>query len=87
MFFFITGTAVIFVASVLVIFIIYAIMIVRDIRRVSGILRKEAELVSGDLSVLREKIKTEGWGWLKIFSFLGKRFGAKSKRKVAETKS
>ena len=69
-FFFITSIAVVIGALLVSIFLIYGILIVRDIRAVSQRVKRETELISMDIDAAREKIKQEGREFSSILGFL-----------------
>ena len=71
-FFFITAIAVVVLSVFLVIVFLYTIRILRDIKHISSMARKESDIISGELSELRENIK-EGGAKVKYFlSFFDK---------------
>lgn len=68
-FFFITGIAVILVASACLIVLAYAIRILADIRAVSRRLADGSRLISEDLDAFRRVIREEGVRLRHIFDF------------------
>lgn len=79
-FFFITATAVIIVGILLSILVVYLIKIARDVKYISRKAKNEADIISEELSGLRDNIKTKGAKlshWISFFSGIYR----KSKRK------
>lgn len=68
-FFFITAIAVIILGILLAILVVYIIKISRDIKYISGKAKNEADLISQDLSDLRENVKEKGANLKYFFSF------------------
>ncbi|MFA5991550.1 MAG: hypothetical protein WC794_04895 [Candidatus Doudnabacteria bacterium] len=66
-FFVITSAAVILLGILLAVLIVYIIKISRDIKYISKKARSEADLISQDLSELRENVKDKG-AKLKFFA-------------------
>ena len=66
-FFFVTTIAVVVVTLLLIILIVYIIKISKDIKYISSKAKGEADLISKDLSELRENVKDKG---LKMKYFL-----------------
>ncbi|HEX9502908.1 MAG TPA: hypothetical protein VF974_01115 [Patescibacteria group bacterium] len=69
-FFFIASIAAIIVAVLLAVMISYFIKILRDINYISGKAKKEADLISEDLSELHEKVRAHGMKFRYIISFI-----------------
>lgn len=64
-FFFITSIAVVLITIVAVIFLVYAIKILQEVRALVKFLHEEAEKISGDLADVRAKLQAGGLiGWL-----------------------
>ena len=59
-FFFVTTVAVVVLAILLAILIIYIIKISKDVKYISHKAKSEADLISQDLSDLRENVKKKG---------------------------
>ncbi|HVY67382.1 MAG TPA: hypothetical protein VHA30_00580 [Patescibacteria group bacterium] len=75
-FFFVTTVAVCLLTILLAVLIIYIIKISRDVKYISGKAKNEAELISQDLSDLRENVKQHGMKLKFLASFfnnLGKK--------------
>jgi hypothetical protein len=62
-FFFITSAAVIFLALIFALILVYALRILRDVKQISTIAKDQAEKFSGDLDDLRVKIREQAWKW------------------------
>ena len=75
-FFFITAIAVIILTVLLAILIVYIIKISRDIKYISHRAKDEANLISQDLSDLRENVRDKGANlkyFVSFFNNLGKK--------------
>lgn len=59
-FFFVTTIAVVLIASLFIVVIIYVVRILNDLHYVSGIVRKETDMLAGDIEDLREEVKRKG---------------------------
>jgi hypothetical protein len=59
-FFFVTTIAVVMVTALFIVVILYAVRILNDLRYISGVVRRETDLLADDLEEAREKIKQEG---------------------------
>ena len=81
-FFFITSLAVVLLGTLAVVLLVYLIKISRDIRYISKKAKSEADLISQDLSDLRQNLKTKGAGLKHFWSF----FSAIGKKKPATDK-
>lgn len=68
-FFFITSVAAIVLAVLLVVMLAFFIKILNDIKYISGKAKKEADLISEDLSDLHEKVRAGGMKFKYIASF------------------
>jgi predicted Holliday junction resolvase-like endonuclease len=68
-FFFVTTVAIVILTLLLAILIIYIIKISSDIKFISKRAREETELISQDLSELRENIKYKGFKLKYLWSF------------------
>jgi predicted Holliday junction resolvase-like endonuclease len=68
-FFFVTTIAVVILTLLLVVLIVYIIKISRDIKYISKRARNEADLISQDLSELRENVKEKGLKLKYLMSF------------------
>ena len=80
-FFFITSVAVVLVTLLLVVFLAYMVMIVRDFRGVSRKVRQETELLAMDIDAAREHIKKKGSDIISAFDFFRDLTGMKKKKK------
>jgi hypothetical protein len=77
-FFFVTTIAVVLLALLLAILIIYIIKISRDVKYISQKAKSEADLISQDLSELRENVRDKG-AKLKYFASFFNNLGKKKK--------
>lgn len=59
-FFFVTTIAVVLIAALFIVVILYAVRILNDMRYISGVVRRETDLLAEDFEEAREKIKREG---------------------------
>lgn len=59
-FFFITTVAVVVLTAVAVVFMVYLIGVMRNVRDISGLVKVQSKEISGDISELRATIKREG---------------------------
>ncbi len=85
LFFMITTGAVVLVTACLIVALVYVISILREVRSLTELVRKEGELLSADLGDLRGHIQTQGFKWAFIFAFLRKLWRRRTtKRKVPE---
>ena len=86
-FFFVTTIAVVLIASSLIVVIIYIVRILNDFRYISGVVRKETDLLADDIEEFREEVKRKGvFGGLYamisgLFNGLGKRSKMKQTKK------
>lgn len=79
-FFMITGTAVIIITIMLAIGLLYVISFVRTVRRVAKTAQRATELVSEDISDLRDNIRSRGFNLGALATF-AKNVGKKSVKK------
>lgn len=79
-FFFVTTIAVVVLTILLAILIIYIIKISKDIKYITRKAKSEADIISGELSELRENVKEQG-AKLKFFSSFFSNIYKKSKKK------
>ena len=82
-FFFVTTLAVILMTLVLAVAAIYVIKILKDIKYISQKAKTEADIISGELSELRQNVKEQGTK-LKYFSSFFNNVYKKSKRNAKE---
>jgi predicted Holliday junction resolvase-like endonuclease len=68
-FFFVTTIAVVILTLLLTVLIIYIIKISKDIKYISNRAKSEADLISQDLSDLRENVKQKGANLKYFLSF------------------
>ncbi|MBI5530253.1 MAG: hypothetical protein HY918_02010 [Candidatus Doudnabacteria bacterium] len=78
-FFFVTTIAVAVLTVLLAVLIIYIIKISRDIKHITNKARSEAELISQDLSDLRQNVKDHG-AKLKYFASFFSNLNKRSKK-------
>ncbi len=69
LFFIITGAAVVIITVLLAIGLIYVIVFVRTIKNVARTAQRATELVSEDISDLRDNIKSQGFSVGAVTSF------------------
>jgi hypothetical protein len=73
-FFFITSILVVFLivgfALVLILFLVYIIPILKDMRDLSNTVKKEGDKLAGDIDELRTTVKTEGGKVKSVFDYL-----------------
>ncbi len=60
-FFFITSIAVMLLASIFAVALVYMVFIVRDVRAIVARIRRASESLEGDLDALRSQVKQEGY--------------------------
>ena len=75
-FFFVTTIAVVVLAILLAILIIYIIKISKDVKYISNKAKTETDLISNDLSELRQNVKDKGAKlkyFISFFNNLGKK--------------
>lgn len=77
-FFFITSVVVVILGILFAIVLAYAVYILREVKEIVRIVRRESELLSEDIADLREKVVTEGFRWSFIFGFMRKLWGTRS---------
>ena len=56
-FFFITSVATIIIAILFIVLFVFVIKTIKDIREIAAIVRRQAELVSGDIDSVREHVR------------------------------
>lgn len=78
-FFFITAVAVVIVTVLLAVFIGYGIMVMRNAKHITQILRRQSDLFASDIDSAREYLKTQGVTLKTIFK-LKDFFSNKSKK-------
>ena len=69
-FFFIASLAAIVLAILLAVMIFFIVKILSDVKYISGKARKEADLISEDLSDLHDKVRAGGMKFRYFMSFL-----------------
>ncbi len=81
-FFFITGAAVLLVTFLVVVTILYVLTVVREVRAFLRWVHGEAQLLSGDVAELREKLSKRGAVLATITAFIAGLLGLRNvKRK------
>ena len=80
-FFFITAIAILVFSVFLAIAFFYAIRILRDIKHISSMAKKESDIISEELSDLREHIKKGGTKVKYFLSFFDKIYKANKRIK------
>ncbi len=73
-FFFITTVAVISLTIVVVIALVYIVLILKDIRYISGKVRKESDVIIDDVHELRANVRAQGFAWSHFYTFFKKLF-------------
>lgn len=81
-FFFVTTIAVVVVAVVLTIALVYFIRVLRTVRDVSEAIKEETNLIREDIRVAREDVKREGFKLKHLVSFLSNFSNKKQGRKT-----
>ncbi len=84
-FFVITGVAVIIFASACVVFVVYAIMITRDIRYIVKMVRGHADRIGDDVERFRSMIAAKEWGFRDLLGLFKRSPRTSSRRKVGST--
>lgn len=79
-FFFVTTIAVVVVAAVFTVALIYLIKILRDVKEVTQKVREEASMIHEDIQNLRAEIKKEGFRLEGLLSFFRNIFKQKRSR-------
>ncbi len=79
-FFFVTTIAVGLFTIVGVVIAVYLVKILRNINAVSELASAQASKISGDIDLVRETIKEEGWRAIKRLNFFAKWFGGKKSK-------
>jgi len=85
-FFVVTTIAIVIVAIVFVAALVYVILILRDIKRVSSRVREESKNISEDISSLRKNVKTEGVKLAHFSDFFAKIFKRNTGRRKSKVK-
>ncbi len=80
-FFFVTTVALIVVSAFIVVALIYVILILRDVSKVSKKVQEESSEIIDDLKTLRTSVKQEGIKLPFIGSFLKSLFNKRKKSK------
>ncbi len=88
-FFFITAVAVMLVATILAVALVYVVYILRDVRAIVARMRRASESIESDLHLLRQEAKQEGVKALTlvdmVLGFVMRKFaGAVSKKRSAK---
>jgi len=78
-FFVISSIAVIILAILLGILIIYLIRLFRDVGHITHKAKEETDLISGDIDDLRSKTREQGFKWSLFLAFFKKLFRRKKK--------
>ncbi len=68
-FFFITSVAVVVLTVIFAVILIYLIKILKDIKYISHKAKSEADIISGELSELRQNVKEQGAKFKFLSSF------------------
>lgn len=88
-FFFVTTIAVVLIGLLFIVVIIYVVRILNDMRYISGVVRKETDILAEDLEGFRDKVKSEGFA-PSFFSFIAGLFkqarGKRSKEGTHKSK-
>jgi len=86
LFFLITGTAVIVLSLALLALIIYVTHLVRELKDIVRIVKRETELISDDIAELRDRVAVEGVKISSFWLFIRKLWGIRSSRRGRRTK-
>lgn len=85
-FFFVTTIAVVLIASLFIVVIIYIVRILSDFRYISGVVRKETDLLAEDIEEIRDEVKRKGV-FSGLYAIISGLFSGLDKRsKVKQTK-
>jgi len=86
-FFFITSIAIVVIGMFLIVFFIYIIRILRDVKTIVHRAKRESELIAEDIAEFRTTLRQEGTKLKHIMNFLKKIGGrtSKNKKKVTST--
>lgn len=84
LFFMITSVVVVLIGALLLTALVYLVRIIRDVNKITHVVRDESELIKEDIDDFRDAAKEKGIRGLKLVSlaksyFLGK--GKRSKKK------
>lgn len=85
-FFFITTIATLVLSVFLAVVFFYTIRILRDVKHISSVAKKESDIITTELSELRENIKSKGTKVKYFLSFFEKIFGGNKKQKPKRKK-
>jgi hypothetical protein len=86
----VTTIAVALITSLFIVVIIYVVRILSDFRYISGVVRKETDLLADDIEEIRQEVKQKGvFGGLHnmvswLFTNLGKRSSEKKTGKASK---
>jgi hypothetical protein len=80
-FFFVATIALVLVSLIFFVMLAYAVRIVKNVRDISEIAKREAQLLSEDLNNFRTKVKNEGSLWAGAKTFWGALFKNRKGRK------
>ncbi|OHB21443.1 MAG: hypothetical protein A2939_00975 [Parcubacteria group bacterium RIFCSPLOWO2_01_FULL_48_18] len=78
-FFFITAVAIIIVAGMFAVALVYAVKILKDVKYISSRAKEETDKIAGDIDELRAEAKEEGGKLKYLFHSLTKLFIIKKK--------
>ena len=86
-FFFITAVAVMLIATMLAVVLVYVVLIARDVRAIVARMRRASESLESDFNALREGVLKEG-GKAKALvglalGFIGRKLGGSPRKKRA----
>lgn len=85
-FFFVTTIAVVLIASLFTVVIIYIVRILNDLHYISSVVRKETDLLAEDIEEIREEVRREGvFGG--IYTLISGLFNGLGKRSKAQAQS
>ena len=79
-FFFITAIAVVIIGFVLAVAGVYIILILRDVRYISGRVREESDRLTEDIHDMRTVLRTEGFHLKTLIDGFHRMFGGEKKR-------
>lgn len=66
LFFMITSVVVLFIGAIVIVIVAYVLKVVRDVSRITTVVRDEAEFIKEDLDDARRAFKLKGLGWLTV---------------------
>jgi hypothetical protein len=84
-FFFVTTIAIVIIAALFIIAILYVVSILKDLRYIFRVVRKETDLLAEDLEGIRDRVKRDGM-LASLFALFSGFFTNRAKRSATNTK-